>query len=80
MKEEKIKTLSFIQEFTNYIVLRAMRVLRLKNADFDHASIDVHPDAKTIWVWIHSKEAIIGRAQFNFDGRCYSKVDNRKEG
>jgi len=79
MKKGKIKALPFIQEFINYILLRAMRVLRLKLADFDHASIDVHPDRGTIWVWIHGKEEIIARAQFYFDGRCFSKVDNREE-
>lgn len=77
MKKEKIKPLPFIQEFINYIVLRAMRVLKLKIADFDHASIDVHPDRGTIWVWFHNSDKVVGRAQFYFDGRCFDKLDCR---
>ena len=79
MKEGKIKSLPCIKEFADYIVRRGKKVLKLKKAEFDHASIDVHPDSKTIWVWFHTSERVIGRAQFTFDGRCYHKLDNRKE-
>ena len=79
MKKEKVKLLPVIKDFVTYIVPRAKRVLRLKSADFDHMSIDVHPRDGTIWVWVHGKDEIIGRAQFRFDGQCYSKVDNRND-
>ena len=79
MKKEKIKPLPCIKAFTNYIMHRGKKVLKLKNEDFDHASIDVHPDSKTIWVWFHGSEKIIGRAQFNFDGSCYDKLNDQKE-
>ena len=79
MKEEEIKPLLFVEEFSDYFVKRARRVLKLKNSEFKTASIDVHPERGTIWVWFHTTEKVIGRAQFNFDGRCYQKLDNRKE-
>lgn len=81
MKKAKIKTLPFIKEFADYFVRRARRVLKLKlkNGDYDHMGMDVHPDDGTIWVWVYGPKEIVGRAQFNFDGRCYHKVDNREE-
>ncbi len=79
MKKEKIKTLPFVKELAEYFERRAKRVLKLKfkDGDYDHVSIDIHPDSETVWVWMHNPGKIVGRAQFNFDGRCYSKVDNR---
>ena len=77
MKKEKIKPLPVVKKFVGYIVRRAQRVLGLKNADFDHASIDVLPDRGTIWVWFHNPDKVIGRVQLYFDGRCYDKLDNR---
>ena len=79
MKKEKIKALPVVKAFTDYIVRRGKRVLGLKDAEFDHASIDVHPNSKTIWVWFHTSERVIGRAQFTFDGLCYHKLDNREK-
>jgi hypothetical protein len=79
MKKEKIKTLFFVLPFSTYFERRARRVLQLKKADYDHVSIDVHPDRGTIWVWLHNPESIVGRAQFKFDGRCYDKLDCRVE-
>ena len=76
-KGKKIKTLSFIKEFYIYFEHRARRVLKLKRADYDHLSIDVHPDRGTVWVWLHNPDKIVGRAQFKFDGRCYDKLDCR---
>lgn len=77
MKKRKIKPLPVVKEFTDYFLRRTQRVLKMKASDMHHTSIDVHPEEKTIWVWVHGKEAIIARAQFTFDGRCYSKTDNR---
>jgi len=77
MKKEKTKKLPFVQEFVSYFVKRGKRVLKLKDTDFDHPSIDVHPDTGTIWVWFHGVERIVARAQFTFDGLCYGKYDYR---
>ena len=77
MKEGKTEPSSCIKEFTNYVICRGKKVLKLKKADFGHASIDIHPASKTIWVWFHAPERVVGRAQFNFDGRCCYKIDNR---
>lgn len=78
-KEKKIKTLPFVKKFYVYFERRARRVLKLKRADYDHSSIDIHPDRGTVWVWLHGPAMIVGRAQFNFDGRCYDKLDCRLE-
>lgn len=75
MNKKRIKPSSVIKAFASYVALRTKRVLHIKDNQFDHLSIDVHPDTETIWVWVHGKERILGRAQFYFDGRCYSKVD-----
>ena len=79
MKEEKIKSLPFVKKLSVYFLRRAKRVLKLKSSEFNIVSIDIHPERGTIWVWFHTSERVIGRAQFNFDGRCYHKLDNRKE-
>lgn len=79
MKKEKIKPLSFVTELFVYFERRARRVLQLRKADYDHVSIDVHPDRGTIWVWLHNPASIVGRAQFTFDGRCHDKQDCRVE-
>ena len=80
MKEEKIKSLPFVKKLSDYFVRRARRVLKLRVSEFETASVDLHPERGTIWVWFHTTEKVIGRAQFNFDGRCYHKLDCRKEG
>jgi len=79
MKEEKIKSLPFVKKLSVYFLRRAKRVLKLKSSEFNIVSIDIHPERGTIWVWFHTSERVIGRAQFNFDGQCYHKLDNRKE-
>ncbi len=79
MKKEKIKALSFVIELADYFERRAKRVLKLKlkDGDYDHVSIDIHPDRGTVWVWLHGVDKIIGRAHFTFDGRCQDKLDCR---
>lgn len=77
MKRGKIKQLPCVEEFTNYIIRRAKRVLKIKDKEFNTLSIDVHPDRGTIWVWFHIPEQVIGRVQFYVDGRCYEKSDYR---
>jgi len=79
MKKTKIKPLPVIKTFTAYIVGRGKRALGLKNAEFDHVSIDVDPKRGTIWVWFHAPERVVGRVQLYFNGRCYHKLDWRPE-
>ncbi len=80
MKEEKIKPLPIIKSFIDYFLRRGKKVLGLRNAHFDHFSIDIHPDRGTVWVWFHSSRKIIARAWFTFDGRSIEAMDYRKEG
>jgi len=79
MKKEKVKPLPMVTVFIDYFVRRAKRVLGLTNADFKTVSIDVHPERGTIWVWFHVPESVLARAQFYFDGQCYTKWHNEPE-
>ncbi len=76
-QEKKIKPLPAVKELIDYLVRRAKKVLKLKNADFHHVSIDLHPERGTIWVWMHGSDEIVAYAQFTLDGRCFNTNDNR---
>ena len=78
MKEEKIKPLPFVKELSGYFFRRAKRVLKVKKSEIETASVEIHLQRGTIWVWLHCKDGLI-RAQFYFDGQCYHKYDNRLE-
>jgi len=82
MKEEKIKPLPFVKEFSDYFVNRAKRILKLRNVEFDNINIDFWDHLKEIWIWFFKDGlGIIARAQFTIDGRQIGTViDHRKEG
>ena len=77
MKEKRIKPLPIVKTFIDYFVHRGKRVLKLKDADFETASIDVHPERGTIWVWFHGSKRIIARVYFTFDGHFVEMLDYR---
>ena len=78
MEKEIIKPLSFVKELSAYFLRRAKRVLKVRKSEIKTSSIEVHLERGTIWVWLHCKDGLI-RAQFYFDGHCYSKYDDREE-
>jgi len=79
MKEEKIKSLPLVKEFSNYFVRRGKRVLGLKKSEYDYTSIDITGSGK-IWVWFFGSERVIAWTQFYQDGRFFCRVDNRLGG
>ena len=79
MSEEQIKPLPIVKAFVDYFTRRAKRVLKIKDSEFTHVSIDVHPDRQTVWVWFHGPAEIIGRVMLTSDGRKKGIIDNRTE-
>ena len=83
MKEEKIKALPFVKEFSEYFIQKAKRALKLRNKDFDTVHIDYYSctNPGTIYVWFHreSKKGIVGKVSFTFDGKQTDKTDNKEE-
>ena len=79
MKKEKIKALPVVIKYAEYFIRRAKRVLKLKDVDIDHIGIDFIGRSGQICVWIHGKDKILARAQFESDGTVIDKYDNRIE-
>ena len=80
MEKEKIKPLPCYEEFFNYFVARAKRVLKLKNEQFESVNIEVHtgyPKTGNIIVWFHGQNKIIAKATFHENGRIADKSDYR---
>ena len=79
MKKEKIKSLPVVKAFTDYIVRRGKRALKLKNADFDSIHIDLFDDSICVWFHSESRKGIVGKVNFTLNGKQVDKLDNREK-
>jgi len=82
MKEEIIKPLPLVKEFSDYFVNRAKKILKLKNSEFKSFGIDIWNSGKNLWVWFYGENSVIvARVTFTADGKKDGDViDHRKEG
>ncbi len=81
MKEEKIKPLPIVKEFSNYFFRKAKKILGLKNAGFKSFSVELWNTGKNVWVWFYGENSVIvARVTFTTNGKKDGDViDNRKE-
>jgi len=79
MKKETIKPLPVVKAYTDYFARRAKRVLKLKDSDYEHINIDFYGRTGVVCAWVHGKEGVIGRAEFESDGRLKATYDSRPE-
>ena len=81
MKEEKIKPLPIVKEFSNYFLRRAKKILKLKKSGFESFSVELWNTGKNVWVWFYGENSVIvARVTFTTDGKKDGDViDHRKE-
>lgn len=78
MKKDKIKPLPIVKAYADYFVRRAKRILKLKESDYNNINIDFYGRSGMICVWIHGKDSIIARVEFESDGKIRDKYDYRQ--